>query len=238
MNTELRIKNVVALLFVVVSLCFFFVDTTEAQTNTISLVWQADTYTPPFYQGKALHTGGSSYEVIALPPSGYTTQNLVFTWEKDARTLGSLSGRGQNVLSLEGGVVNSVVDIRVIVSTPAGTELGRGRIVLAPQDPRVVLYQRDPARGTLFEHALSSFSLTDDEITVEAVPYFFSDTPSTLLHVWRLNSEQLPEEQNFVVTLRRPEEESGQSTLSFSVEHPQKFMQEAQTSATIMFTEQ
>ncbi|MFH1129454.1 MAG: hypothetical protein V1686_01840 [Patescibacteria group bacterium] len=64
--------------------------------NMLELVWNAETYTPLEYQGRALPTKGSMVDVDAvISVSGGSTSNLKFSWFLDDTFQESKSGYGK-----------------------------------------------------------------------------------------------------------------------------------------------
>ncbi|MFQ5754351.1 MAG: hypothetical protein ACE5HI_20410, partial [bacterium] len=62
----------------------------------VDLIWEAGVYTPPFYSGKALPSSESEITIVAVPQLVTSSGNklkssdLIFTWKKDGKVLGSL----------------------------------------------------------------------------------------------------------------------------------------------------
>ncbi len=53
----------------------------------VSLAWNAETYVPPEYEGKALPSRGSKVTVTAIPDiKGYDSKDLLYTWYLDAES--------------------------------------------------------------------------------------------------------------------------------------------------------
>jgi len=72
-------------------------------------------------------------------------------------------------------------------------KVAHGEITIPATDPVVLLYNRDPLRGVLYDAALpSAISLNAKEITIQAQPYFFSNKSvrsGTVTYNWTLNGE-------------------------------------------------
>lgn len=63
------------------------------QANDVDILWQAETYTPPFYQGYARPSFGSDLKLFAIPHIKDSLGNtiakdkLIFNWQKDGKNL-------------------------------------------------------------------------------------------------------------------------------------------------------
>jgi len=208
----------------------------------VLIVWQADSYTPPFYRGKALHATEGSLLILAIPDvfengSRVPTASLVFTWERDGVVLGNLSGTGRDTLTLGGSILSRPVDIGVTVNTLSGNVTTSRRIRIPVTTPKVYLYGRDPLLGVLFNTALSNiFELKNEEIVVEAFPFFFStqNRENTLSYQWRLGGALLDGWIGPRVTLRQVGS-TGQATLSVRTDNTLGFLESVGSSVVIDF---
>ncbi len=74
----------------------------------LDIIWQANSYVPPFYEGKALFPPVGTVSFVAMP--GFIDSNgnpvnpkkLIYTWSQDTTVLGDKSGYGKNVLTVQG----------------------------------------------------------------------------------------------------------------------------------------
>jgi len=207
----------------------------------VLLVWQALGYSPPFYNGKTVHTAEGTVIIEAVPAiveSGVrvSNNNLVFTWKHDGIVLGSQSGAGKNILSLSGSVLSKDITVSVIVETLNDNIKAERSIRITPTAPTMHLYQNDPLLGVLFNTALTqTFKLSDEEVSIKAFPYFFTvgnrDIPR---YEWRINNRIISNEQDSDVTLRK-QGNSGQTSLSLKVENENQYLESAARSINIEF---
>ncbi len=53
--------------------------------SEVEILWEADTYTPPFYKGKALYSPDAPLSLLAIPtvPKGTRPETLTYLWKKD-----------------------------------------------------------------------------------------------------------------------------------------------------------
>ncbi len=215
--------------------------------GNIDLVWEADSYVPPFYNGKKLHQPEGNLTFVALPNlvlNGVriSPQNLIYTWSQDDEILGDRSGYGKNTLTVSGDVLNHPVNISVKANSIKNEVVGEGAISVGSVNPQVLLYENNPLYGVLFNNALrDQFALKETEFKLSAYPYYFSTnspSSSSLKYQWAINNSSintLSANQNSVV-FRKPDGiVEGQSLISTDVLSNLTFLQEAANNLMISF---
>jgi len=230
---KFQISNI---LLVVCFLLFVVASHTHAQINvttktietSIPLVWESDTYTPPFYKGKALSPSDSGSRIIALPPSTFGPDTATYTWKFNGKVLGSLSGVGKKTLSLAGSPFTSDRLVTVTVESADGSQEGVGVVRIPVQKPLVLAYEDSPLSGIRFENALERFSgHTETDIPLLAYPYFFSTTHrlSGLSYEWTVGGRSVSDGKNGSLTARS--DVAGTSTVQVSVHNLKNILQQA-----------
>lgn len=215
------------------------------QPAEVDLVWNADTYTPPFYQGRAIYTAGSSLSVSAISnfinASGeqLDPKTLFYRWYQDGQLLSSRSGLGRQTLNIAGRVVTRPMRIKVEVSTANGSISASQETIIVTFQPDVFIYEKSPTLGLLLNKALSDFEIQTQEITISAIPYFFSTVLKEgreLEFFWQQDGRSIsPTDGRGSLTVRKESEGvSGQTKISVGVRHSNKIMQTAGTEATII----
>lgn len=211
----------------------------------VSIGWEGETYTHPFYKGAALHTPGSEVTLVAFPefvrPDGtrIDPDNLVYTWRRDNTVLGGQSGFGAQSITLENPGVLRDLNIRVDVSTQDEILRGRTSVTIPVSQPELRFYTVHPLLGTQFNQAHDTdISIDSDELTLTAVPYFMSvNEPATsdLSYAWSVNDESVSvgEQQN-VLTLR-PQGSGGSAAVSLEINHASRMLQNIQRELTVTF---
>jgi hypothetical protein len=213
----------------------------------VGLLWEADTYTPPFYQGKALHSYNGSFKVIALPDL-YTTdgkkiasKDLVYTWKKNGEVQGSASGYGRSsFIGSQTSYLREGEDISVEVSAPQEEVVASNSILVTPNVPEVLFYENSPLYGIVYEKALKGTKkLTNEEISIVTEPFFFSiaqRNTSNLTYSWKLNGAPLSDFANkSEVTLRRVSGEAGTANLNVILQSQTKVLQGGKGSINISY---
>ena len=212
----------------------------------VSIIYESDGYTPPFYKGKGLYGIQGTVTLVAIPNlfssngTRLNPKNLTYKWTVDGTVLGSKSGYGKNSLSYTGSILGKDVGIQVDVSSSGGST-GVGYMVLSAEKPETLIYQKNPLYGILFNKELTSngFSLSEKEVTLDAIPYSTSASgvnDSNLSYTWTVdgNSISTPKNQNYV-TLRNTTGKSGNSQVSVVVDNNDHFLQEMTNYLRIAF---
>ncbi len=189
----------------------------------VDLLFDSDSYTPPFYRGRALPSAGTSVVLQAIPhfirPGGsrLALGDLVYTWKKNDQVLGDLSGRGKSAIVIPAPVLYATDVLSVDVESSDGLLSGESSVAIHAEDPMIVLYENHPIFGVLYGSALSrSASIAESEMTFTAVPYFASvrnPTDRQLQYVWRINGTKIPTDTN------KPNELTLKASASSNIAH-------------------
>lgn len=208
-----------------------------------SLLVEANSYTPPFYRGKAYFPYEGMARVIAVP--SFIDQNgkfippeqLVFKWKEDTQNMINESGLGKNILNYRGSLLGRAQNISVEISSLDRQYVANANINITPIQPKTVLYDNDPQYGILYNKAIpNSYNLNDPEITISAVPYFFNaGTPddSNLKYDWNLNGN--PAASGSSISLHNSGGGGGQAALSLQLSNTVDYFQFANASLNINF---
>lgn len=215
--------------------------------SAVNLVWEADTTVPPFYKGKALYSAGSPLRVVALPVimvgnSRVAANVLSYQWSINDQILSSASGLGRSSISFVGDQLNSAEAVSVDVYY--GTvKVAHGEVAIPAFAPQLVLYQRDALRGLVLDIAFpSAIGLTGREITVQAVPFYFSRPNSangSLQYAWQLNGQEAtgPNAQDGILTLRQTGSGAGSAQIGVTLQDysADTFVQNASAALSLLF---
>lgn len=214
----------------------------------VDLLWEAASYTPPFYKGKALPSSDAEITVVAIPQfvtsngSKLKSSDLVFTWKKDGKALGSQSGRGKDSIKIKGPKIFNSTLIQVDVSSLGSTLAGKGFEVISSVSPEIIFYKNDPILGMIYENALGNiFTLSDEEINITAHPYFFSGNKRVISdfdYAWKVNGSEVsasPEDESSIV-LRQVGAGEGEATVSLDIQNLDRILQSARASFSVMFS--
>lgn len=199
-------------------LALFLLPLATRAANDVDLLWQGKTYTPAFYQGRALWSYQSRGVVVAVPHvSGFGPASLYYKWTQDGTVRGSLSGVGKQSYNITDSALSLSTQIKVDVLNPSDQSLlASASITLKPVPWKAVIYEDNPLYGTLLNKAVASeFDLNGPEVSFLAVPYFSTVTTRTapaIDYSWTSGGDK---RSGYKVTYRVPEGGSGSSPITF-----------------------
>lgn len=214
----------------------------------VNLLWQAQSYTPPFYKGKALMPYQGTVLVAAIPSftrgtSVMTPESLIYTWKEGDDVIGDSSGKGKNLFVFRGSIPMRTKTISVLVESPDRTMSAEASIDVTPVAPRLLFYEEHPLYGLLLSKALmNTFFLAGDETRISAVPYYFETDvrkSAKLVYSWEANYGPVPSETGPAVTLRRTSDSAGQTEMFLEAHSSDEnnTFQAAEQKLTITFPE-
>jgi len=215
----------------------------------LDILWEADTYVPPFYKGKALPSSQSTVRVVPFPSfvgsDGYfNSKDLVYKWKAGYFGNPEDSGYGKNTFIYKTGYAYNTDTIEATVSTMDGGLSVTKKTPIYVSEPKVVFYENQPLGGMRYENSLtSSFRFTNNEITVHAVPYFFSliglDSGAASFD-WRLDGRKLETDPDNIMefTFRKPDKGSGKFQLGLTVDNIGYSLQTTSKKITISYDNQ
>jgi hypothetical protein len=215
--------------------------------SSIDLLWQGNTYTPPFYKGLSLWSKQSLLTLLAVPQVGgaglvsLNSKNLIYKWILNGNILGGASGVGKNSLVLSDTILSLTKNISVEVYTDQDTIAGTASISLSPASPKLLVYENNPLYGFMFNNEVGDkFVLNKEEITFANFPYFFS-TPSrssdVMSYMWKTNAGDLREGTS-QVTFRTNSNEAGESNVHSEAQHDKIILQGASKDFLVQFGNQ
>ncbi|MEX0934755.1 MAG: hypothetical protein WDZ70_00310 [Candidatus Paceibacterota bacterium] len=186
----------------------------------VDLIWEAESYVPPFYNGKALVPQEGAVKVVAIPHvAGESSDNLIYNWSYNGRNYADRSGRGVTTFRLP--TLPRRATVEVEVSRANGTVIAQEVTQIQPQDSLVRVYRDHPLLGVVESFALdSNVSFRSQEETFVAYPFYFSalsPQEEALEYMWQVNGRAITGEDN-VLTVRR-ERERVRATFSLSLSH-------------------
>ena len=201
----------------------------------LDILWEADTYTPPFYRGKALPTPESHIKIVGMPNlRNRGVQSLenevVFNWKVNNKNQSTKSGFGKNPLTIRNDFLRLEERISLNVQHTDGLTQAEENIVIKITQPKVVLYRGDSPLRNANNLDFEDTELQSVEIVAE--PFHFSSRPellNLLSYRWRINGQILnelnPRNKNVLSIL--PDPSQGAANVSLLVENPVKLLQSA-----------
>jgi len=168
--------------------------------SAMTLLWQAnDSYTPPFYKGKAFPTIESEIKVVAMPESKGTggtsnSKNLAYEWQRNYENELSASGYGKNYFTFVSDYFDNSNTISVSASSIDQSYSSRAETTITTVSPKLVFYPSNKDLGIAWWQAITDgYKVTGEEVVV-AAPYFISpaDINIPLLNWnWSINGNRV-----------------------------------------------
>jgi len=162
----------------------------------ITMLWEAqDSYTPPFYKGKALPNRESQIKVVAIPQTKTIKPNdahdLVYYWKNNQGAQPTSSGYGKSSYVFKKDFIETKNNISVRIEGREGTPNIEGVLTLNEGFlPQILFYLKDPQGRLLLRSALEeNDSVKMSPFTISAQPYYFSNDLSSLDFGWKINGE-------------------------------------------------
>ncbi|GMQ95471.1 MAG: hypothetical protein BMS9Abin13_586 [Patescibacteria group bacterium] len=210
----------------------------------LSLLWEANTYTPPFYKGRALISPEGALKVVALPnfiTAGGTyipAEKLVYVWKKDGEVLEKESGYGKRMFYIKAPIPFWDTNIEVEVSSLGGSLKAGKSVNIFPKNPKVIFYRDNPLGGVQYENAVGGeLDLSRTEIAIKAEPYFFSvdDMEENLVYSWSMDDRTIEGDKERITFRQEEEGGVGISRISLAIQNLARTYQSASRSFLLNF---
>jgi hypothetical protein len=212
----------------------------------VDLVYEAETYTPPFYKGGALFTSQSNLNFVAVPRfiseqnTLISPQNLVYKWKIDNRNIQASSGVGKNKFTYEGVLIQRPTNISVEVTSLDGLFQAKDVVEISLQNPEVVVYENNPVHGIIFEKAIEgTFNMDREEISLTAQPFFFNSREVDgflTQYYWYTNGVLGSESDLGEVIFRADSEQKGVASIQVVANRASYILQNASTKFELDFS--
>jgi hypothetical protein len=209
----------------------------------INILWEgADSYTPPFYRGRALPGPEGLIRVVALPQvdtSGIRPDpsTFAYTWKRNTKVNQDASGYGKDSFVFQQSYLNEEEEVTVEARGTKTNFVGSSTKVIRPFNPKILFYEKDPIFGIKWNTALSNnLEVRDAEKTILAEPYFVSPknpTSGQLKYIWTINNGEVstPSVPN-VLTIKKGAG-SGTAKIDLDIRNILKIFMEVSGSLTI-----
>jgi len=203
----------------------------------LDLLWETDSYTPPFYRGRAIGSPGANIiaeaDVRFIQSNGtrISPNSIVYSWSMNGKTLGNLSGTGKFSAQIPiTGLFGA--DIISVEAMSSGGKFRAKRTVRVPSvEPNIILYKMHPLLGIDYRNAIiNKTTFLESEITVAAIPFFSRSTgplDAGISYTWSVDSVPVPKDAvtPFLLTLSLAEQAFGATTLGVFVDNVYNILQ-------------
>ncbi len=212
----------------------------------LDLLWEAQSYTPPFYRGKALYPYQGTVKLVAMPNIVTETgallnaKNLVYTWKVDGDTVAKLSGYGKNFIFFNGSIPLGSATIEVEAASLDKKYKATGSVALSPQGSEALFYEDSPLYGVLYNKALGgNVVLQNEEIKLTGIPYFIGVRErenAGLTYEWRLNDQVVSgSSAKSGLAFKQGGSAGGTALVALQISNPAKIFQFANDSLSLKF---
>ena len=206
----------------------------------VDVLWEAQTYTPPFYKGKALPTYKSLVKVTAIPRFNSLTSDpsqYYYNWTYQ-RSLNVGKGLGKSSALITMGFANTPIPVTVEVSLPSTDWVGSKSVNVTGTNPKLMLYEQAPLLGTQFNSGLpQKVNGEGSQFVVRAVPYFFSTDDydnGNLMYTWTVGGAQrIPGTDPTTLTLKKSGETQQSFPVMLRIQNQKRVLQQGSALSTI-----
>lgn len=214
------------------------------KSGSVDIVWETDSYTPPFYKGKNTLVFQNKIKLTAMPhlydgnSRELDARKLVYQWKLGGTFIDDTTGYGSQSISIFAGNVPKPLDISVEVYNKEQTADATNKITINPDSPTIELYEMDPLYGTYFNKALvNRITLKNSEMTLLAAPFGFNFKNNPLTYTWMINYIEQPDLiKNQSITLRSQGGAVGTSNINLDIKSTKSILEGANSSLNIDFS--
>lgn len=213
----------------------------------IDLLWEALTYTPPGYKGRAVPVIESPIKVTALPHlfskgKEILGSDLIYEWSLNFKKDIRASGAGKNSFIFQLKDFDDF-DVTLKVSSRDNSAVFEKGFTFSADSistqPKILFYENNPLEGPRYNKALArEITLSNGEIGIRAEPFFFSrGALANLSYEWTMNAEKIfPEQFANVLSLRTgPANGGGRSVIGLRISNPVNLLQTAEERVEINY---
>jgi len=216
--------------------------TTIIRPATVDMLWEGNTYVPPFYIGRPLVSGQGTVKLMAIPHlavrgSEIPAGRAVYAWKVNGVPLEKQSGYGKASISITPPRFGASFNVSVVARTQDGTVVAENSVLIEPQAPSLLVYEDAPLLGVRFDRALSGmFPFSGDEVSFVLYPLFVSNSRD-VSYTWNLDSVPFAVDpaKPRAATFRKVGSGTGTHTVSASFENAKRFLERGDTSFQLTF---
>ncbi|HET8574632.1 MAG TPA: hypothetical protein VFM02_00465 [Candidatus Paceibacterota bacterium] len=214
--------------------------------GSLDILWEAQTYTPPFYLGKALPTSQAPIKFVAIPHaksasgSAINPDSLTYAWYQNYTKSYEESGYGLESATFSGNYSGNSDSIKVEATDRSGATFSK-QITINIVNPEIVFYPKDPNLGILYHKAVTNnSSWSGNGLGIIAEPYFFAfddknNNPGR--YVWQVNYQTIDiTGDKSAIFLGFPKGGTGNASFSLAISNPVYLLERANSTVAIHFS--
>ena len=215
------------------------------EPSYVDLLWEApDSYTPPFYRGKALPGSEAYFKVVAMPSGVITNDQYVYTWEHNGDVKQDKSGFKRSSFTIRNNFFDKRFKVAVTVMGRLTPFRAEANLIVPRFDPEV-RFAVESLTGEPIIKQNNGFTIDGQFNRLVAHPYYFSAADAqgfdNLEFDWRIDGESyvpgtggLSSQKNEVPVVP-PTEGSGLSNISVQVVNINEILQQASAETQVRF---
>lgn len=204
--------------------------------SNVDLIYESlESYTPIFYEGKALPGEGSSIKVFAIP--SFSSKNISYLWYVNDEYIESASGNNKNTLVTKLDYLRDSTTIKVKVRDESGNESDNS-IDIYPHSPMPLFYFEDDILGTVRSRAIENRLEATTDFNLILSPYFLSTKGQPAgfdSYTWTLGGRSLFPEDNLRISFQPKKDSYGENTLSVLISNTKRRLQTAEINLNMVF---
>ena len=222
-------------------------NTVETSINitpqNVDIVWQAiESYTPPFYEGKALPGEGSYVKVTAIPniSSGgkqIPANNLSYSWYLNDNLIEDASGYNKQSAIFAMEYLTSDTNIKVEARSGDGVVSSK-TITISPHEVMPLVYTYDDILGVDFSNLITRRLETVNDVTVDVEPFYLSTKgafDSSVTYSWLLDGLPIATKAPQLLSLHPADNTYGVKSVSINISNSDRILQEAKVFFEVIF---
>lgn len=213
----------------------------------LDLMYEPETYAPPFYEGRTRFTNSSRVRLVATPKfvdpdtgREIPADELVYTWRINGSVDQSISGYGRYVADVTGNLVSRGLDVELEAEAVRSSLRARTTLSIEDSQPDIAIYEDHPLYGVLFNRAVDAdtergYPVSSTEVTLLAVPYSMDIralADPRVKYTWLTDAGFGPNAPT--VTFQPPAGSTGDGKVTLRVNH-QNFAQYANRAVKLVF---
>lgn len=221
------------------------IKTVVLSPNEVDLLWEGNSYVPPFYKGLPLATQEGSINVVAIPnfKDKKNIRDGVFNWYVNNDPVLGSSGYKKDSFNYNLSYLRADQSIGVVVDSITSGEQATKEMKVFPIKPKILFYEKSPLYGLdLTKLIYSGYTPKESQTTIFAVPYYFSSKDlkvADLNFIWKINNSSIttPAKKN-VLTVKPISNDSGIATIDLSVQYFGKLFEDATNKIQLTLNQQ
>ncbi len=209
--------------------------------TTVDLLWEANTYVPPFYRGKKLATRQSDITVTAIPqfknPTVDSIRTAVYYWDRNFEPQPTSSGYAKQSFTLQNSPIQPIENIDVTVKNRTETEVAAKNEEITFGDPSIVFYEKLDSRRQERKGSFTGFRINANRFNLVAIPYYFAfDRLADVRFNWQADEQSLTvnNEDPSEILFELPDK-GRQTSISLSIESVPKLLQTASRNLQLIY---